>query len=41
MKTSTKNQMIKDLFFNENLTVSIIARRVKSSISHVTKVINS
>lgn len=37
----TKSQIAKDLFFNENLTTSIIARRLNVSQSWVCKAINS
>jgi DNA-directed RNA polymerase specialized sigma subunit len=37
----TKTQMAKDLFFNENLTTSLIAQRLNVSQSWVCKVINS
>lgn len=37
----TKTQMAKDLFFNENLTTSIIASRLGVSQSWVCKAINS
>lgn len=40
MTTAAKKQAIKDLFFNENLTTSIIARRLKCTQNYVTKVIN-
>jgi DNA-binding transcriptional regulator LsrR (DeoR family) len=37
----TKTQIAKDLFFNDNLTTSIIADRLKVSQSWVCKAINS
>jgi DNA-binding transcriptional regulator LsrR (DeoR family) len=37
----TKTQMAKDLFFNENLTTSIIAQRLNVSQAWVCRVINS
>jgi DNA-binding transcriptional regulator LsrR (DeoR family) len=40
MKT-TKTQIAKDLFFNENLTTSIIAQRLNVSQAWVCRVINS
>jgi DNA-binding transcriptional regulator LsrR (DeoR family) len=40
MKNS-KTQIAKDLFFNENLTTSVIANRLNVSQSWVCKVINA
>jgi DNA-binding transcriptional regulator LsrR (DeoR family) len=37
----TKTQMAKDLFFNENLTTSIIAQKLNVSQAWVCRVINS
>ncbi len=37
----TKSQVAKDLFFNENLTTSLIARRLNVSQAWVCRVINS
>jgi DNA-directed RNA polymerase specialized sigma subunit len=37
----TKTQMAKDLFFNENLTTSVIAERLNVSQAWVCRVINS
>lgn len=37
----TKTEKAKELFFNENLTTSIIARRLNVSQNWVTKAINS